>query len=145
MPALPAVIGIEMAGHVAAVARGTENFAIGKSALVLGTGGGRHAELTTAPADIVTALPGDVDLEEVVCITNYAIAWCLLKEVALAPDDRTVYINGATGGVGSAAVDLARDLGMTVIAGVSSAKKCTFAAEQGVDHTIGYSKQSAPK
>ena len=124
MPDLPAVIGNEMAGHVAAVGPGVSDFAIGQSVLVFGTGGGHHAELTSAPADIVTALPGEIDQDEAVCIPNYAIAWCLLCEVAPGRDDRIIYVNGASGGVGSAVVDLARDIGMTVIAGAGSADKC---------------------
>lgn len=144
MPELPAVIGNEMAGHVVAVGHGVSDFAIGQPVLVFGTGGGRHAELTSAPADIVTALPGEIDLDEAVSIPNYAIAWCLLCEVAPGTDDRTIYVNGAAGGVGTAVVDLARDLGMTVIAGAGSADKCAFAASLGAHHTIDYSTESVP-
>ena len=110
-----------------------------------GTGGGHHAELTSAPADIVTALPGEIDQDDAVCIPNYAIAWCLLCEVAPGRDDRIIYVNGASGGVGSAVVDLARDIGMTVIAGAGSADKCAFAAGLGADHTIDYSSEKVPE
>lgn len=145
MPDLPALIGNEMAGHVAAVGPGVSEYAIGQSVLVFGTGGGRHAELTSTPTDIVTALPGEIDQDEAVCIPNYAIAWCLLCEVAPGRDDRIIYVNGASGGVGSAVVDLARDIGMTVIAGAGSADKCAFAAGLGADHTIDYSSEKVPE
>ena len=139
MPELPALIGNEMAGHVAALGHGVSEFAIGQPVLVFGTGGGYHAELTLAPVDIVTALPANFDLDEAVCIPNYAIAWCLLREVTQVRDGATVYVNGASGGVGTAVVDLALDLGMRVIAGAGSAEKCAFTARMGAHHTIDYS------
>lgn len=139
MPELPAVIGNEMSGHVVAVGHGVSEFAIGQPVLVFGTGGGRHAEFNAAPADIVTALPAGVDLDAAVSIPNYAIAWCLLKEVVHGAEDPTVYVNGASGGVGTAVIDLARELGFSVIAGAGSAEKCTFAASLGAEHTVDYS------
>ena len=145
MPALPAVIGNEVTGYVAANGPGVSDFNVGQPVLVFGTGGGRHAEFTVASTDIITALPANVDLDDAVCIPNYAIAWCLLKEVAPGGGDRIVYINGAAGGVGSAVVDLARDLGMTTIAGASSREKCAFAAERGADYTIDYSRENVPQ
>ena len=141
MPPLPAIIGNEMAGHVAAVGHGVSEFAIGQPVLVFGTGGGRHAEFNSVPVDIVTALPAAVDLDDAVSIPNYAIAWCLLKEVVHGAEDKSVYVNGASGGVGTAVIDLARDLGSSIIAGAGSADKCAFAAEIGADHTVDYSAE----
>ncbi len=138
MPPLPAVIGNEMTGHVVGVGAGVSHLALGQAVLVFGTGGGRHAELNAVPADIVTALPGGVDLDAAVCIPNYAIAWCLLKEACAGTDVKSVYVNGAAGGVGSAAIDLCRLEGFEVIAGASSDAKCAFAKDLGADHTINY-------
>ena len=139
MPELPAVIGNEMTGHVTGVGAGVSHLALGQAVLVFGTGGGRHAEFNAVPADIVTALPGGVDLDAAVCIPNYAIAWCLLREACAGTDVKSVYVNGASGGVGSAVVDLCRLEGIEVIAGASSADKCAFAAGLGAAHTIDYS------
>lgn len=138
MPELPAVIGNEMTGHVVGVGTGVSHLALGQAVLVFGTGGGRHAEFNSVPADIVTALPGGVDLDAAVCIPNYAIAWCLLKEACAGTDVRSVYVNGAAGGVGSAVIDLCKLEGIEVIAGASSDAKCAFAADLGAAHTINY-------
>lgn len=138
MPPLPAVIGNEMTGHVVGVGAGVSHLALGQPVLVFGTGGGRHAELNAVPADIVTALPGGVDLDAAVCIPNYAIAWCLLKEACAGTDVKSVYVNGAAGGVGSAAIDLCRLEGFETIAGASSDAKCAFAKDAGAGHTINY-------
>ena len=142
MPKLPAIIGNEMSGHIVSVGAGTDGFSVGQPVLVFGTGGGHHAEINAVSKDLVAILPESVDLDAAVCIPNYAIAWCLLKEVAHGAEDQTVYVNGASGGVGTAVVDLARALRMTVIAGTSSAEKCKFVREFGADHTIDYSSTS---
>jgi NADPH:quinone reductase len=139
MPELPAIIGNEMTGHVTGVGAGVSHIALGQAVLVFGTGGGRHAEFNAVPADIVTPLPGAVDLDAAVCIPNYAIAWCLLREASSGTDVRSVYVNGAAGGVGSAVVDLCRLEGIEIVAGASSAAKCAFAASLGAAHTIDYS------
>lgn len=139
MPELPAIIGNEMSGRVEAVGSGVSDFAMGQSVLVFGTGGGRHAEYNAVSTDIVTALPETVDFNAAVCIPNYAIAWCLLYEVARGETPGCVYVNGAAGGVGSAVVDLCRVAGIEVIAGAGSADKCAAAAGAGASHTIDYS------
>jgi NADPH2:quinone reductase len=138
MPELPAVIGNEMSGHVIGVGAGVSHLALDQAVLVFGTGGGRHAELNAVPADIVTALPGEVDLDAAVCIPNYAIAWCLLKEACAGTDVKTVYVNGTAGGVGSAVIDLCRLEGIEVIGGASSDNKSTFAKDLGATHTLNY-------
>lgn len=139
MPPLPAIIGNEMAGRVEAVGHGVSDFAVGQRVLVFGTGGGRHAEYNAVKTDIVTALPETVDPVKAVCIPNYAIAWCLLYEAGRGTPPRSVYVNGAAGGVGSAVVDMCRNAGIDVIAGAGSAAKCAFAADLGAGHTIDYS------
>jgi NADPH2:quinone reductase len=142
MPPLPAVIGNEMAGRVEAVGSGVADLAVGQSVLVFGTGGGRHAEYVVAPASIVTALPPGIDPDDAVSIPNYAIAWCLLFEAARGVPPKSVYVNGASGGVGSAVVDMCRHFGIGVIAGASSAEKCAFATKTGAGHTVDYSAEN---
>lgn len=142
MPSLPAVIGNEMSGHVEAVGDGVSGFAAGRPVLVFGTGGGRHAEFVSVPAEIVTALPSTVDLDAAVCIPNYAIAWCLLFEAARGTDVRSVYVNGAAGGVGSAVLDMCRHFGIEAIAGASSPEKCAFAERAGAAYTVDYSSEN---
>lgn len=142
MPPLPAIIGNEMAGRVEAVGNGVTDLAVGQSVLVFGTGGGRHAEYVVAPASIVTALPSGVDPDDAVSIPNYAIAWCLLFEAARSVPPKTVYVNGASGGVGSAVVDMCRHLGIDVIAGASSPDKCKFARKTGAGRTVDYSAEN---
>lgn len=138
MPDLPAVIGNEMSGHVVGVGAGVSHLALGQAVLVFGTGGGRHAEMNAVPADIVTALPGGVDLDAAVCIPNYAIAWCLLKEACAGTDVKSVYVNGAAGGVGTAIIGLCHLEGIEVIAGASADAKCAFAKDLGATHTVNY-------
>jgi NADPH2:quinone reductase len=115
---------------------------LGAPVLVYHTKGGCYADANVFPATSVTPLPDGVDLDAAVSIPNYQVAWALLNEAARGVEPRTVYVNGAAGGVGSAIIELCRLNGLTVIAGASSTAKCAFATAQGATHTIDYSREN---
>ena len=140
MPPLPAIPGAEMTGHVEALGAGGAGLAIGDPVLVYHLGGRCYAEYASVPASAVTKLPPTVDLDDAVSIPNYQVAEALLTEAARGQSPKTVYVNGAAGGIGSAVIQLCRLQGITVIAGASSAETCAFAAQQGATHTIDYSR-----
>jgi NADPH2:quinone reductase len=87
------------------------------------------------------ALPDTVDLDQAACLPNYQVAWAMLRDVLQARKLKSIFIAGAAGGVGSAAVQIARHLDLTVIGSVSSADKERFAREQGADHVIDYRRE----
>lgn len=142
MPPLPAIPGAEMSGYVEALGDGVTGLPIGAPVLVYHLGGRCYADYASVPASAVTRLPDGIDLDDAVSIPNYQVAGALLNEAARGNAARTVYVNGAAGGIGSAVVQLGKLQGMTVIAGASSAEKCAFAQRQGAAHTIDYGKQS---
>jgi NADPH2:quinone reductase len=90
----------------------------------------------------VTPLPDTVDLDDAVSIPNYQVAWALLNEAARGIAARTVYVNGAAGGIGCAVIQLCRLAGIDVIAGASSDEKCAFARAQGATHSVNYGRES---
>lgn len=143
MPPLPASPGSEMAGHVAALGPGTTGLTVGQKVLVYHYTGGCYAEYASVPQASVTALPDTVDLDDAVSIPNYVVAWSLLHVAARGIDAKTVYVNGAAGGVGSAVVDLCRLGGIDVIAGASSDEKCAFLRERGATHVVNYGREDA--
>jgi NADPH2:quinone reductase len=110
--------------------------------LVFGTGGGRHAEYNAVDTELVTVLPETVDLEAAVTIPNYLVAWAMLYGVARSQDVKTIYVNGAAGGMGTAILDLCHSAGIATIAGASSDEKCAFAAELGTLGTVNYSTEN---
>lgn len=142
-PPLPAIPGAEMAGTVEALGRGVTGLRIGARVLVYRFVGGCYAEKVVAAASEVTALPDTVDSDDAVSIPNYQVAYALLNEAARGIDAKTVYVNGAAGGIGSAIIQLCRLNGTVVIAGASTDEKCAFAQTQGANHTINYARDNA--
>ena len=141
LPKLPAVLGSEMSGHVEALGSGIDDLKVGQPVLVTNYTGGCYAEYMAAPRSAVTPLPDAVDLDAAVSISNYQTAWALLNEAARRDTVRSVYINGAAGGIGSAVIQIARRDGLDVIAGASSERKCAFARAQGASHTVDYGRE----
>lgn len=145
MPALPATPGTEMTGTIAALGDGVAarfpELRVGAPVLVYHLRGGCYAEYAAVPAADVTPLPDGIDLDGAVSISNYQVAWALMYRAARGVDIRTVYINGAAGGIASAVIQLGNVAGFTVIGGASSAEKCAFASAQGAAHTVNYSSE----
>jgi NADPH2:quinone reductase len=145
MPPLPATPGAEMAGIVEALGDGVAaqhpQLKVGVPVLVYHFGGRCYAEFAAVPAADVTPLPETIDLDAAVSIPNYQVAWALMHRAARGVDIRSVYVNGAAGGIGSAVIQLCKVAGFKVIGGAGSAAKCAFAMAQGATHAIDYSSE----
>jgi len=142
-PPLPFVPGSEYAGTVRAVGPGVTHLQPGQPiACLSGTGGfGTH---TLAPADRCIPLPPAFDLTDAAAfIMTYATSYhALIDRAALQPGE-TVLVLGAAGGVGTAAIQIAKHAGARVIAAASSAEKCALAQRIGADATLDYSVHTA--
>jgi len=139
-PPLPFVPGSEYAGVVQAVGEGVSNVAVGQRVACLsGTGGfGTH---TLTPADKCLLLSdtfGFVDAAAFIMI--YATSHHALIDRAQLRAGETVLVLGAAGGVGTAAVQIAKAAGARVIAAASTDEKCELCRQQGADATINYSQ-----
>jgi NADPH:quinone reductase-like Zn-dependent oxidoreductase len=139
-PPPPCVVGYEVAGEVESVGEGVEAFSTGDRVFA-GTRFGGHAELVTVPAEQVRPLPDDLSFEQGAALpVNYATAYAALVTMAgLKPGERAL-IHAAAGGVGIAAVQIARNAGAEIF-GTASAAKHDAIREQGVDHAIDYRSQ----
>lgn len=128
---LPAVFGSEVAGVVEQVGPGVAGFAVGDE--VLGTpaaGAGGYAELTRIPAAAATKKPATVSFVEAATLpVAAATAYDAVVQLGLEPGS-TVLINGAGGGIGVVATQLARRRGATVI-GIASEAKRSFVESHG--------------
>jgi NADPH2:quinone reductase len=101
------------------------------------------AERMVAPESSVVKLPDGVDFEIGATIRYaYGTARYALATRARLRAGETVFVSGAAGGVGMAAIDVARQMGATVIAGTSSAAKAEVARQQGAAHGIDYSRDA---
>ena len=142
MPPLPANPGNDVAGRISALGSGVEGLHVGQKVLLsardLSQRGGCYADYVVAPADAVHVLPDNVDLQAAVCLSNYQVAYALLQECRHPRAPASVLVIGAAGGVGTALVQLAKLVQMTVIGTVSTDEKAEFARRHGADHVIFY-------
>jgi NADPH:quinone reductase-like Zn-dependent oxidoreductase len=136
-PKPPLVVGYEVAGHVDAIGVGVTGFADGDRVLALTPFGG-YSDVVVVPASLAFHFPRDLSDAEAaaVPVTYLTAALALYRMAALAPGE-TVLIHNAGGGVGIAALQLARLRRATVI-GTASAFKHAALRSFGVDHPIDY-------
>ncbi|MDR6506086.1 NADP-dependent oxidoreductase [Arthrobacter oryzae] len=111
---LPGVPGCEASGTVTAVGPGVTGFGMGDEVIWNGVAGGYRA-VANVPSAQLTPKPAGIDFEQAACVAIAGgAAYSALVQLGIGVGD-TVLIHGAAGGVGSATVQLARDLGARVI------------------------------
>jgi NADPH:quinone reductase len=138
-PRLPFVPGSEYAGQVVALGDGVTHLHVGQRVACLsGTGGfGTH---TLAPAALCLPLPeGFLAVDAAAFIMTYATSYHALIDRGTLKAGETVLILGAAGGVGTAAIQIAKQAGARVIAAASSDDKCELCRQAGADATLNYS------
>jgi len=140
-PSLPFAPGNDAAGIVSAVGNGVSRFRVGDR-VACGNWSGAFAERMVAREATTIALPDSVDFVTGAAVRHgYGTAHYALVQRAGLRSGETVFVSGAAGGVGLAAVELARHLGACVIAGVGSAAKVAAVRERGAHEVIDYSSQ----
>ncbi|MBA4794270.1 MAG: NADPH:quinone oxidoreductase family protein [Phenylobacterium sp.] len=128
-PPLPFIPGMEIAGEVEALGEGVDRFRIG-DAVVGGARIGGFSELAVTPALGLRPKPERLSFSEAAgYATAYLTAYVALVRRAQAEAGEWVLVHGAAGGVGLAAVDLARQLGCKVIAASASDEKLAIVRE----------------
>ena len=141
-PPLPFVPGSEFAGVVQAIGEGVRNMRVGQRVACLsGTGGfGTH---TVVPAKLCVPLTDSFSMVDAAAfIMTYATSHHALVDRAQLKAGETVLVLGAAGGVGTAAIQIAKAMGARVIAAASTDEKCALCTSLGADATINYSSQS---
>ncbi len=141
-PALPFVPGAEYAGIVDAVGEGVTHVKPGDTvAAIAGTGG--FATHACVKASQVMPLPPGFNVEHGAAFAfTYGTSHHALVDRAQLKPGETVLVLGAAGGVGTAALQIAKAMGARVIAAASSAEKCALCTELGADATINYSTEN---
>jgi len=137
-PATPFVPGTDGAGIVRAVGAGVTRFKPGDR-VACNDWFGAYAQAMAVPEIRVTRLPDAVDFDTAsTVIHTYKTAYYALQCRAAVQPGETVFVTGAAGGVGLAAVDFARHLGAHVIAGVGSDDKLALVRQYGAQATVNY-------
>ena len=142
-PPLPAVVGYEVGGTVAAVGAGVASVAVGDPVLALTRFGG-YASHVVAPANAVYRRPAGMSAEVGAAIpVNYLTAFqmmVVMGSVRPAEDlgyRMRVLVHGASGGVGTACADLGKVYGVELF-GTASPGKHDYVRSRGYDHAIDY-------
>lgn len=136
MPALPYISGVEASGTV--VSSNNSGLVEGQNVAFLGPiGSATYAEFAAVPADRLVALPEHVSLlEAAVLPVNYFTAYHMLHNVVRAEEGKTALVYAASGGVGTALIQLAKLAGLQVIALERKEEKLENALKQGADHGV---------
>lgn len=140
-PPMPFVPGSEFSGHVDAVGEGVCHLLPGQPVAAIGNSGGfgSHAVIDATRA---IPLPPGFALEDGAAFAfTYGTSHHALMDRAALKAGETVLVLGAAGGVGSAAVQIAKAAGAHVIAAASTADKCAFCRTLGADATIDYGQE----
>ncbi|MDC8784398.1 NADPH:quinone oxidoreductase family protein [Roseateles koreensis] len=139
-PSLPFVPGAEFAGVVEALGEGVQGLKVGDPvAAFAGTGG--FATQACVPASQLMPLPPGFDFKDAAAfICTYATSHHALLDRASLQAGETVLVLGAAGGVGTAAIQIAKAAGARVIAAASTDEKCACCERLGADASINYSR-----
>jgi NADPH2:quinone reductase len=141
-PPLPFVPGAEIAAKVISAGEGVEGFEPGMPVIGM-IGQGAFAEVANVRASRLMPRPTKMAAVTAAGFSmTYGTSMHALKQRAKLTAGETILVLGASGGVGLAAVELAKSMGAIVIAGASSGEKLEVARRAGADHLLDYSKGS---
>jgi NADPH2:quinone reductase len=141
-PPLPFVPGSEFSGTVDAVGEGVSHLKAGDRVATIGVTGGFGTHACVSAAQVLPLPPG-FDLDDAAGFAfTYGTSYHALVDRAALRAGETVLVLGAAGGVGSAALQIAKAAGARVIAAVSNADKAGFCLRLGADATIDYGREN---
>ncbi len=140
-PPLPFIPGVEVSGVVSKLGDGVTSLAVGDRVFATINIGG-FAERCVAPAATTMPIGERMNYQQAAAFAvTYGTSYYALKQRAQIEPGETVLVLGAAGGVGIAAIQIAKAMGAEVIAAASSEEKLAFARDAGADHAINYAEQ----
>lgn len=138
------VLGSDMAGRVAAAGKNVTRFQVGDAVFGF-VGHGAFAEQVAAAEEVLAPKPADLTFEQAAAVPLAALtALQGLRDVGHIEPGHHVLINGASGGVGTYAVQIAKALGARVT-GVCSTRNIDLVRSIGADHVIDYTREDVTK
>lgn len=137
------ILGADMAGQVEAVGRKVQQFKPGDEVFgdIFGLGSGSFAEYVSVPESVLAKKPSIISFEEAAAVPVAAVtALQGLRDKGHLQSGQKVLINGASGGVGTYAIQIAKAFGAEVTA-VCSSSNLEIATSIGADHVIDYTQE----
>jgi putative PIG3 family NAD(P)H quinone oxidoreductase len=135
------IIGLEVAGSVAALGEGVDAWRVGDRVCALTPGGG-YAAYCTTPAAYCLPLPGGLSALEAASLPeNYFTVWHNVIERGRLRGGESVLVHGGSSGIGLAALQLAKAFEATVITTVGTDEKAAYCRSIGADYAINYREE----
>ncbi len=141
-PEMPFSPGGEVAGVVKSVGEGVSNVSVGNRVIAFTGSGGFAEEVATDAAQLIPIPEGMDFITASAFVMTYGTSYHALKDRAHLQAGETLLVLGAAGGVGLAAVEIAKVMGARVIAAASSDEKLAVCREHGADETINYTSEN---
>ena len=140
-PGASDLLGLEVAGKVAAVGDGGVGWQVGDRVCALTNGGG-YAEQAVAPAGQCLPVPDGLDFAAAAGVpeTFFTVWTNVFMRAGLQPGE-TLLVHGGSSGIGTSAIQMARALGATVYATAGSAEKCAACLQLGAAQAVNYRKE----
>ena len=139
-PKIPCVVGYEVSGTVDDRGPGVDQSWLGKDVFALTRFGG-YSDVVVVPEKQTFPKPASLSYDQAAAIpVNYLTAWQLLVVMGSLKPEETVLVHNAGGGVGLAAIDIARHIGATIY-GTASSGKHAFLRRRGLHEAIDYRRK----
>jgi NADPH2:quinone reductase len=137
----PDILGMEVAGKIAALGPGAARFKVGDSVCAL-IGGGGYAEFAVAPETATLPVPQGLSMVEAAALpeTVFTVWHNVFERAALKPGE-WLLVHGGASGIGTTAIPIATALGAKVMATVGSAEKAHVCRELGAVRAINYHEE----
>ena len=139
---LPLIPGYEVAGTVTATGADVTDISVGDRVAMAGLSLGSYAEKMVIPEWQVVKVPEGVSMEDAAAVLEQGMTahYLCYSTYPLGPED-TALIHAGAGGVGRLLIQMAKQLGATVITTVSTEQKADMARSVGADHVVLYTEQ----
>ncbi len=140
-PGSPAYPGLEVSGRIAALGDGVDDWKVGDEVCALLVGGG-YAEQVAVPVGQLLPVPRGVALEDAAALPEVVCTvWSNVFMTASLQPGETVLVHGGSSGIGTMAIQLARQVGATVAVTAGSADKLAVCRELGAEILVNYREQ----
>jgi NADPH2:quinone reductase len=140
-PGASDIPGLECAGTVAARGPGVAGWRVGENICALLTGGG-YAEYVAVPAPQCLPIPGALGMAEAGGVPETAFTvWTTVFERGRLQPGESFLVHGGSSGIGTTAIQLARQFGARVFATAGTAEKCAVCEELGAERAINYREE----
>ena len=137
-PGASKILGLEVAGTVAALGEGVGEWKVGQRVTALAPGGG-YAEYCTVPASHALPVPEGLDLAQAAALPEtWFTVWANLVGLGRLKQGERLLVHGGSSGIGLTAIQLARHLGVECFVTVGSAEKARFCRDFGAGHALDY-------